>query len=160
MAKAATLTIVEAENIVPVGYIDPNDVDLPGIFVDRIVPATDEKQIEFKKLRSGEDTANEPATDVAKDAAQFQRERIGRRAAKELKPGFYVNLGVGIPTLAPSFLPKDVKVWIQSENGILGMVSLDNHHFLKNNLTEYRVIIPPNKNWIRELYPDITTDSC
>ncbi|KAJ5834233.1 hypothetical protein N7447_000259 [Penicillium robsamsonii] len=117
MAKAATLTIVEAENIVPVGSIDPNDVDLPGIFVDRIVPATDDKHIEIRKLRSGEATA----TGSAKDAAQIQRELIGRRAAKELKPGFYVNLGVGIPTLAPSFLPKDVKVWIQSENGILGM---------------------------------------
>ncbi|KAJ5961123.1 3-oxoacid CoA-transferase subunit B [Penicillium vulpinum] len=117
MAKAATLTIVEAENIVPVGSIDPNDVDLPGIFVDRIVPATDEKHIENKKLRSGESNVAESA----KDAAQIQRELIGRRAAKELKPGFYVNLGVGIPTLAPSFLPKDVKVWIQSENGILGM---------------------------------------
>lgn len=119
MAKAATLTIVEAENIVPVGSIDPNDVDLPGIFVDRIVPATDEKHIENKKLRSGEASA----TGSARDAAQIQRELIGRRAAKELKPGYYVNLGVGIPTLAPSFLPKDVKVWIQSENGILGMVS-------------------------------------
>lgn len=119
MAKAATLTIVEAENIVPVGSIDPNDVDLPGIFVDRIVPATDDKHIENRKLRSSEATA----AGSAKDAAQMQRELIGRRAAKELKPGFYVNLGVGIPTLAPSFLPKDVKVWIQSENGILGMVS-------------------------------------
>ncbi|KOS38399.1 hypothetical protein ACN38_g10779 [Penicillium nordicum] len=116
MAKAATLTIVEAENIVPVGSIDPNDVDLPGIFVDRIVPATDDKHIENKKLHS-----EETATGPVKDAAQIQRELIGRRAAKELKPGFYVNLGVGIPTLAPSFLPKDVKVWIQSENGILGM---------------------------------------
>ncbi|KAG0158713.1 hypothetical protein PDIDSM_6232 [Penicillium digitatum] len=117
MAKAATLTIVEAENIVPVGSIDPNDVDLPGIFVDGIVPATDDKHIENRKLRSSEATA----AGSAKDAAQMQRELIGRRAAKELKPGFYVNLGVGIPTLAPSFLPKDVKVWIQSENGILGM---------------------------------------
>ena len=45
MAKAAALTIVEAENIVPLGSIDPNDVDLPGIFVDRIVPATDRKSV-------------------------------------------------------------------------------------------------------------------
>ncbi|GLI74747.1 hypothetical protein PoHVEF18_002994 [Penicillium ochrochloron] len=118
MAKAATLTIVEAENIVPIGSIDPNDVDVPGIFVDRIVPATDEKHIEIKKLRESE-TGN--ANGSVKDAAQIERERIGRRAAKELKQGYYVNLGVGIPTLAPSFLPKDVKVWIQSENGILGM---------------------------------------
>lgn len=92
MAKAATLTIVEAENIVPVGSIDPNDVDLPGIFVDRIVPATDEKHIEIKKLREDEGTTESEST---KNAAQIQRERIGRRAAKELKQGFYVNLGVG-----------------------------------------------------------------
>lgn len=59
MAKAATLTIVEAENIVPVGSIDPNDVDLPGIFVDRVVPATAEKHIEIRKLRTPE---NEDAT--------------------------------------------------------------------------------------------------
>ncbi|KAJ5919422.1 hypothetical protein N7466_010365 [Penicillium verhagenii] len=118
MAKAAALTIVEAENIVPVGSIDPNDVDLPGIFVDRIVPATDEKHIENKKLRESEAGDMEGSN---KSQAQIERERIGRRAAKELKQGFYVNLGVGIPTLAPSFLPKDIKVWVQSENGILGM---------------------------------------
>lgn len=92
MAKAATLTIVEAENIVPVGSIDPNDVDLPGIFVDRIVPATDEKHIEIKKLRESE---TGDANGTVKDAAQIERERIGRRAAKELKQGYYVNLGVG-----------------------------------------------------------------
>jgi len=90
MAKAATLTIVEAEHIVPIGSIDPNDVDLPGIFVDRIVPATDEKHIEIKKLRE-----NEGVGESAKGEAQVQRERIARRAAKELKQGYYANLGVG-----------------------------------------------------------------
>lgn len=89
MAKAAALSIVEAENIVPVGSIDPNDVDLPGIFVDRIVPATDEKHIEIKKLRSADEG---PKTN---DAGMEQRNRIARRAAKELKQGYYVNLGVG-----------------------------------------------------------------
>ncbi|KAE8336876.1 hypothetical protein BDV24DRAFT_154792 [Aspergillus arachidicola] len=120
VAKAATLTIVEAENIVPVGSIDPNDVDLPGIFVDRIVPATAPKSIEIKKLRSTDDAGN---LQPAKDAAMAQRNRIAKRAAKELKQGYYVNLGVGIPTLAPSFLPEGVKVWVQSENGLLGMGS-------------------------------------
>lgn len=116
MAKAAALTIVEAENIVEVGDIDPNDVDLAGIYVDRIVPATAEKNIEMLKLR-------EEAGDATKavSPAQERRNRIARRAAQELKHGYYVNLGVGIPTLAPSFLPEDQKVWLQSENGILGM---------------------------------------
>ncbi|GAB1206832.1 hypothetical protein APSETT445_005534 [Aspergillus pseudonomiae] len=135
VAKAATLTIVEAENIVPVGSIDPDDVDLPGIFVDRIVPATVPKSIEIKKLRSTDDAG---AVQLTKDAAMVQRNRIAKRAAKELKQGYYVNLGVGqceptlhsvsaahsqigIPTLAPSFLPEGVKVWVQSENGLLGM---------------------------------------
>ncbi|KAL1839587.1 hypothetical protein VTJ49DRAFT_1330 [Mycothermus thermophilus] len=117
MAKAAKLAIVEAENIVEVGEIDPNDVDLPGIFIDRIVPATEPSQIEVLKTRpSGEDKGT-----VAKGDAQIRRDRIARRAAKELKPGYYVNLGVGIPTLATSFLPPGQQVWIQSENGILGM---------------------------------------
>ncbi|KAL5335679.1 hypothetical protein BJX70DRAFT_410309 [Aspergillus crustosus] len=118
MAKAATLTIVEAENIVPVGSIDPNDVDLPGIFVNRIVPATSEKHIEILKLRKSKESG--PAAE-AESPTVIERNRIAKRAAKELKQGYYVNLGVGIPTLAPSMLPKGVKVWIQSENGILGM---------------------------------------
>jgi len=92
MAKAADLTIVEAENIVPVGSINPNDVDLPGIFVNRIVPATDPKNIEIKKLRSAND---EGAVKSEKSAALAQRNRIAKRAAKELKQGYYVNLGVG-----------------------------------------------------------------
>lgn len=92
MAKAATLAIVEAENIVSIGSIDPGDVDLPGIFVDRIVPATDEKHIEIKKLRESDQGS---AAESTKEAAQIQRERIARRAAKELKQGYYVNLGVG-----------------------------------------------------------------
>jgi 3-oxoacid CoA-transferase len=122
MAKAARLTIVEAENIVPLGSIDPNDIHLPGIYVDRIVPATVEKKLEIKKLRSSDngDEASSTASSE-KSEALIRRDRIAKRAARELKHGMYVNLGVGMPTLAPSFLPSDVKVWIQSENGILGM---------------------------------------
>ncbi|KAL6251035.1 hypothetical protein RBB50_001243 [Rhinocladiella similis] len=127
MAKAARLTIVEAENIVPIGSLDPNDIHLPGIYVDRIVPATVDKVLEIKKTRpSGNDSGYESEASTssksdAKSEALVRRDRIARRAAKELKHGMYVNLGVGMPTLAPSFLPSDVKVWIQSENGILGM---------------------------------------
>ena len=120
MAKAARLTIVEAENLVPLGSIDPNDVHLPGIFVDRVVPATREKMLEIKKTRPADGEAK-TAKDEPTTPALVRRNRIAKRAAQELKDGMYVNLGVGMPTLAPSYLPEDVKVWIQSENGILGM---------------------------------------
>ncbi|KAF1942949.1 3-oxoacid CoA-transferase [Clathrospora elynae] len=118
MAKAARLTIVEAEEIVPIGTFDANDIDLPGIFVDRIVPSTAPKNIEIKKLRTPSTSSGK---DSSKNEAANHRTRIARRAAKELKNGYYVNLGVGIPTAAASFVPPGVKVWLQSENGILGM---------------------------------------
>lgn len=49
------------------------------------------------------------------------KEKIARRAAKEIAPGQVINLGIGIPTLIPNYIPEDKHVLIQSENGILGM---------------------------------------
>lgn len=49
------------------------------------------------------------------------REVIAKRVAKELKNGNVVNLGIGLPTLVPNYLPKDVELILQSENGLLGM---------------------------------------
>ena len=51
----------------------------------------------------------------------WSREDMCRRAAKELKDGYYVNLGIGIPTHVANYIPKDVKFTLQSENGMLGM---------------------------------------
>ncbi|KAH9210959.1 3-oxoacid CoA-transferase subunit A [Leptodontidium sp. 2 PMI_412] len=116
MAKAAKITIVEAENIVSVGEIHPDNVHVPGIYVDRIVPATIEKAVEIRKMKEVEGKG-----DGKKSDSQLRRERIAKRTSKELKHGYYVNLGVGMPTLAPSFLSPETKVWIQSENGLLGM---------------------------------------
>ncbi|KAI9797885.1 MAG: hypothetical protein M1833_005085 [Piccolia ochrophora] len=120
MGRNATVTIVEAENIVEPGDIDPAAVHLPGIYVKRVIQSTASKKIE-KHTYAPEPNSSDGMKALGSGAQASKRERIVRRAAKEFKNGMYANLGIGMPMLAPSFVDPSVEVQLQSENGILGL---------------------------------------
>jgi 3-oxoacid CoA-transferase subunit B len=68
-----------------------------------------------------EKTAADIAAIEKTEQKGLTREQIAKRISKELRDGYYVNLGIGIPTLVANFIPTDIEVVLQSENGILGL---------------------------------------
>lgn len=117
MCKAAKCTIVEVEEIVALGSLDPENIQVPGVYVHRIVKGEKfEKRIERMKVRS----VTTKASSVSATPAAKLRERIARRVALEFRDGMFVNLGIGIPVLSSNYI-QDIKVMLQSENGILGL---------------------------------------
>ncbi|XP_050400860.2 succinyl-CoA:3-ketoacid coenzyme A transferase 1, mitochondrial [Patella vulgata] len=116
MCKAGRITVAEVEEIVEDGAIEPEDIHVPHVFVQRIIKGPKyEKRIE--RLRLTEDSTNEKP----KNAAALMREKIVKRAALEFKDGMYANLGIGMPMLASNYIAKGINVSLQSENGILGL---------------------------------------
>jgi 3-oxoacid CoA-transferase len=112
-AKAAKVSIVEVEEIVEAGELDPHCIHLPSIYVDRIFKGEHfEKRIEQKTVRSG---------GISAKGFNERREWMAKRVTKELKDGMYVNLGIGMPTLVANFVPEDINIILHSENGLLGI---------------------------------------
>jgi 3-oxoacid CoA-transferase len=115
-AKAARVAIVEVDEIVEPGEIPPELVDLPGIFVSRVVKTTQAQNAKAWR-RPERRPADQPRLYNGKPA--LPRTGIAKRAAGLVRDGTYVNLGVGIPTLVSNYL-QGRDVILHAENGVLG----------------------------------------
>ena len=127
MATAGKITIAEVEKLVPVGKLDPNDIHVSGIYIQRIFQGKNyQKRIEQRTISKSEAVVEtQKAAVIARNEATegygLDKNQIAQRISQELKDGFYVNLGIGIPTLVANYIPKNMNVVLQSENGLLGI---------------------------------------
>jgi 3-oxoacid CoA-transferase len=117
MAAASKVTIAEVDEIVPIGSIAPEDVKIPGIYVDRIVLrdqelSRDEEAAEIERRRR-RPVASEERTGLSQDL-------MALRTAQMLRPGQYVNLGMGIPVKVSNFISPESGIVLHAENGLLG----------------------------------------
>jgi len=125
-AGAGKVCIAEVEELVNPGELHPDHIHLPGIFVHKIFKGESyEKRIEnLITKESREKSQNNEVKSLFKIIYTKEskiRNKIAKRAAKELKHGMYVNLGIGIPTIVADYLPEGMVIFFQSENGMLGV---------------------------------------
>ena len=119
MAMAGDVTIAEVEELVEPGVLGPDEIHLPGIFVQRIFQGEKfENPIEKRTTRADGEQDLGP---VGPTEGPLSRRQIAWRASKELPDGGYVNLGIGVPTLVADYLDSKRGIRLHSENGVLGV---------------------------------------
>ncbi len=122
VAAAGKICIAEVEEIVAVGSLNPNEIHVPGIYVNYIFKGENyEKRIEHITVTSPILNSNNSQDSDPEYGLGLAKEHIAKRIAQELKEGYYVNLGIGIPTLVANYIPENLNVVLQSENGLLGI---------------------------------------
>lgn len=131
-AKAARVAIVEADEIVEIGELAAQDIDLPGIFVDRVVKSTTLFDVQALNAMPGGRRPLDNARDY-NGKPGLPRQAISRNAAKLLKDDSYVNLGTGLPTQVSNFL-EGRGVWLHAENGLLGYGAIVNGDRINPNV--------------------------
>ncbi len=121
-ATAARTTIVEVDEIVEPGELDPETIVTPGIFVDRVVRT--ERPLDAARLRELSRTHGKQWDLEVRERAVGPRglppDLMALRAARCLEPGEYVNLGLGLPTLISNYVAPESGITLHSENGMLG----------------------------------------
>jgi 3-oxoacid CoA-transferase len=121
MAAAGKICIAEVEELVAIGELDPNEIHVSGIYVQRIFEGKNyEKRIEQRtvSLQKNAELSDNQYFENGKGLTKFG---IAKRISQELRDGIYVNLGIGIPTLVANYIPETINVVLQSENGLLGI---------------------------------------
>lgn len=118
VAMAGKIVIAEADMIVETGTLDPDEIHVPSIFVDRVVLGIKEqKRIEKLTLKMGNSVSIQAKT----EEERHMRIKIAKRAANEIKQNMYVNLGIGMPTATANYVDPKLNVFFHSENGLLGI---------------------------------------
>ncbi len=126
MASAATTTVVQVDEIVPLGSLDPETVVTPGIFVEPRRRGGRARLARGRCLRRGSRPGG-PAPRSrriersSRMSTRISRDELAQRIAADIPEGAYVNLGIGAPTLVANFLPDDLEIILHTENGLLGM---------------------------------------
>ena len=110
-ATASRLVIVEAEEIVAVGSLDPNAIHTPGCFVDFLVQAH----------TSEADLGSSASVSASQKKVDDSRMAMAQAVLEELNAGEIVNLGIGIPTLVADLISSDDDIIMHTENGMLGV---------------------------------------
>ena len=116
-AKAAKVSIVEVDEILEVGQLPPESIDLPGIFISRVIRGTFPMEVPKETPKGSRREWNSSRSYNGK--LGISRDDIARCAARLIREGSYVNLGTGIPLHVCNYL-KGRDVMLHSENGLLG----------------------------------------